>query len=251
MTSDTIVESDQMIGFFDVLAFSERVRRSTLAEIYVEYEQLIKIVIDKNGTFIIGRVAVGDGSYAPATGWLATEHAYFSDTVLLWSKFDDFRYPAFCSLCARLICEALEVGMPLRGAIAVGQASLDRTKNIFVGLAVVEAHDVENAQAWLGVSFAPSAAKLLQSFDPRLVLAYAHHRKDGNEQLVEGAVLDWPRVWRENYKNDLVSVLMKLQDRIGSHPYIGAAIEFARFSEKNHDWFLSTTGMGISDSHSV
>ena len=239
MTIDDI----KMIAFFDVLGFKDRVRKKGLQEVYAEYEQLIQMVVTKNGSLCIGRAIRGDGYYSPAVGWLAVDHAYFSDTVLLWSKFDQFRYPAFCSLSACLICEALSSGMPLRGAVSVGQAVLNKTTNVFLGPAIVEASDVEKAQSWIGVSFAPSAAKQLQGFDPRLVLPYARHRKDGTAHLVEGAVLDWPRYWRKNLPKDIITTLHSLDP----HPYIENTINFVRFSEANHDWFLNRESFGISE----
>jgi len=238
---------EQVLGLFDVLGFSERVRRRSLAEVYAEYERLIEVAKNKNGSLCIGKALRGDGYYSPAVGWLRTEHAYFSDTVLIWSRFDDSRYAAFCSLCATLVCEALMIAMPLRGAISVGEAVLDKATGTYVGAAVVEAADVEKAQMWLGVSFTPSAAKRIQGFDPRLVLPYCRHRKEGAERLVEGAVLDWPRQWRENQREDLISTLRQLEQSLGSHPYIEAAIEFAAYSERHHDWFYKRQHMGISD----
>ena len=225
-----------------------RFQRASPAQVYAEYERLLEVVKNKNGSLCVGRALRGDGYYSPVVGYLATEHAYFSDTVLIWSRFDDFRYPAFCSLCATFVCEALNLDMPLLGAISVGEAVLDKGTGTYVGAAVVEAADVEKAQMWLGVSFAPSAAKRIQGFDPRLVLPYARHRKQGAERPVEGAVLDWPRHWRENHREDLISTLRRLQQSVGAHPYIEAAVEFADYSERQHDWFLKRQHMGISDS---
>ena len=226
---------------------SARVRRRGLAEIHSEYGRLIEIVKSRNGSLCIGRAPTGDGRYSPAVGWLQTEQTYFSDTVLVWAGFDQFRYPAFCSLCATLICEALNIAMPLRGAVSVGEAVLDQATGTYVGNAIVEAANVEKAQRWLGVSYAPSAAKHIQAFDPRLVLPYTQHRKEGTERLVEGAVLDWPRFWRENYREDLVSTLRRLQLSLGSHPYIDATIDFAGYSERQHDWFLKQSQIGIAE----
>jgi len=180
-------------------------------------------------------------------GWLAAEHVYFSDTILLWSRLDEFRYPAFCSLCAMLVCEALTVRMPLRGAISIGPAILDKATNTFIGAAIVEAHEVEQAQAWLGVSFASSATKYIQNFDPRLILPYDRHGKENKLHLIEGAVLDWPRTWRDNNADDLFSALRSLQEHHGTHPYIDAAITFARYSQNRHNWFLTRDTMGVSD----
>lgn len=247
MPSETVTESKVMVGLFDVLGFSDRVRRTNLKTIFAEYEGLIKVVTSKIGSLIIRSMANDDGTHSPAVGYLTTEHAYFSDTILLWSRFDDFRYPAFCSLCAMLVCEALTIRMPLRGAISIGPAVLDKTKNTFIGAAIVEAHEVEQAQAWLGVSYAASAVKYIQNFDPRLILPYESHGKEGKQHLIEGAVLDWPRIWRDSNRDDLTSALLSLQDYLGKHPYIEAAITFACYSQNRHDWFLTHNTIGVSD----
>jgi hypothetical protein len=58
--------------------------------------------------------------------------------------------------CADMVCEALKMGLPLRGALAVGKAVMHSRTGTFVGAPVVEAAKLEQSQDWLGVSLGPS-----------------------------------------------------------------------------------------------
>ncbi len=193
--------STKVIALFDVLGFENLLVLRGLDRMLQDYGKLTAIVDKMNGCMCIQSIPNGDGTCSPAVGYLATAQAYFSDTILLWSDYDTFRLPAFCQMCSDLFSESLELGLPVRGGIAVGDAHLDANSGVFVGIPLVEAARVESAQLWLGISFGVSFASepYCRHFDPRTVLAYGAHRKRERKYdgLVPGMVLDWPRRWRE------------------------------------------------------
>lgn len=239
--------SIKIIALLDVLGFENRLRSRGLDSLLVDYGKLTAIVDRMDGCLCVGSVPSEDGTRSPAVGYLATEQAYFSDTILLWCDYDVFRLPAFCQMCSDLFAECLELGLPVRGGIGVGEAHMDKDSGVFVGQPLVEAARVEAAQMWLGVSFGPSFASEPYSscFDPRTVLAYAAHRKPGTEARVPGMVLDWPRRWRESRHRDVRAILSAMDCDPAFHPYYDHTLRFVDFSERNHDWFLRQEGIGI------
>jgi len=62
----------------------------------------------------------------------------------------------FMVRCADMVCEALKLGVPLRGALAVGPAVMHSRTVTFVGAPLVEAARLEQSQDWLGVSLGDS-----------------------------------------------------------------------------------------------
>jgi len=85
--------------------------------------------------------------------------------------------------------------MPLRGALSVGEAILNLNDRIFLGSPLVETARLEKNQKFIG-------AGLCKSFDDpliprRFLLDWGEHLKPKGRELSSGAVLDWPRHWRE------------------------------------------------------
>lgn len=151
-----------VIALFDVLGFENRLSTDGLKRFVLAYEKLSDIVRQSRDTLIIDGGAnareMDDGSILSEVrmGSLIVEQAYFSDTILLWTIFDQVRFWSFCNVCAEFICEILHLGMPLRGGISIGEAHMDKKTNTYLGYPLIEAARVEKAQQWIGASFAPS-----------------------------------------------------------------------------------------------
>jgi len=211
------------------------------------YEKLAAFVDQQTGSMVIRSVPVGDGTFRAAAGWLVVEKVYFSDTFLLWADHDAFRLPAFMQMCIDLFCYSLEIGIPLRGGIGVGEAYMDKTKNIFLGPAFIDAAEAEAAQCWLGISCGRSfnQKQFTGPFDPRLMLAYAKQQKPENKYKLPGLVLDWPRCWRETRKNDPTNILNAMNTDNAFPDMYTCSNEFVEFSLKSHDWFLKGMEMKI------
>jgi hypothetical protein len=159
------------VALFDVLGFEERLRSSDIRSLVTAYKQLTEVLERFDGErFVLdgampldgplplfhtdGTVQTGTAVYS-----LDVKHAYFSDTLLLWADFDPIRIRPFCGLCADFFCEALHLGMPVRGAISVGDAYMSISEKTFIGYPLAEAARVEKAQKWIGMSFGPSFMK--------------------------------------------------------------------------------------------
>jgi hypothetical protein len=93
--------------------------------------------------------------------------AAFSDSLFLWSfaqPMPDGQPDAFacvedmCITVYWLMHAAMRRCIPLRGAIAYGHCLVADGPLGFIGKPIVEAYQLERAQAWAGVSLHPSAA---------------------------------------------------------------------------------------------
>ncbi len=226
--------SEYIIAMFDVLGFRSLFDRVGLDEIHSRYEKLASYVREpKSG---IDLVPIGG---FVAVGHLEVQCAYFSDTILFWTPYSFPAFHSFSVTCAEALCQGIEIGLPLRGAIAVGPAVMDSSVDIYLGQPIIETANVEKAQQWIGVSFGPSfnSTDDKKSFFLDTVLPYRSHCKPGYEPLLFGAALDWPRHWRQTRATSLIPLVSALDTDPRFSYYYSSTIRFAEFSEANHDWF--------------
>ncbi len=239
-----MAEKPTTVALFDVLGFEERLRSDGIRNLVTAYKQLTEVLERFDGGRLVvdaampldgplpifhpdGSVQTGSALYS-----LDVKHAYFSDTLLLWADFDPIRIRPFCELCADFFCEALHLGMPVRGAIAVGDAYMNTSEKIYIGYPVVEAARVEKAQKWIGMSFGPSfmESNFKGTFWCELLSWYTAHRKPGYSEYVPGLVLDWPRRWRNMYKEDPCRILAAMDKKPKFSIYYEHSIRFAQLS---------------------
>lgn len=163
----------QLVCLLDVLGFESQLKAHGLAEIRAKYTKLIEYVKEQRGGIDV--VSTPDGHVA--VGWLVIGNAYFSDSLLFWTRYSTMALPSFTNCVAEAICIGLEIELPLRGAIAVGEAILDEDSGVFLGDPLVEAARTERTQQWIGVSFGPSFAKpgFNDGFHLHTILPYKSH----------------------------------------------------------------------------
>jgi hypothetical protein len=135
-----------ILGFFDVLGFSQRLEREGLDTILVLYNDLIQTTIKKqeeNRRWEPGFRPVGESHegtlMSPVLFGLPLRSAYFSDTILLWVPHVQMFVRPFVAHCATLLCEALNMRVPLRGSLALGEAVMHRPTSTYIGEPIVEA----------------------------------------------------------------------------------------------------------------
>jgi len=119
----------QVVCLLDVLGFENLLKMHGLKGIYSKYSKLIGYVKQQKGGIDLvptpgGRVAVG---------WLVIGNAYFSDSLLFWTNYNKMSLPGFTHCISEAVCFGLEIELPLRGAIAVGEAILDLDNGVFLG----------------------------------------------------------------------------------------------------------------------
>lgn len=104
---------------------------------------------------------------------------YFSDTFLFYQVPKGYGAWAFLdvyAIGALVLTSLLAKGIPARGAISFGEFDVfDRTEGghqVYFGRALVEAHEAEQRENWIGISILPSAWKLYEAEKPGIVKAF-------------------------------------------------------------------------------
>jgi hypothetical protein len=225
----------QVVCLLDVLGFESLLKKHGLSGIHAKYAKLIDYVKEQKGG--IDLVPTPDGQVA--VGWLVIGNAYFSDSLLFWTNYSKMALPSFTHCIAEAICFGLEIELPLRGAIAVGEAILDADKGVFLGTPLVEVARTERLQQWIGASFGPSFSQpgFNEGFYLHTILPYKSQYKDRENVFATGMAVDWPRRWREGRKSDVLLTLEALDHDPQFSEYYKRTEKFIHFSAANHDWF--------------
>jgi len=221
-----------LLAVFDVLGFSARLQEKGLSEITALYARLIDEAVTKEAMRTYTIVRFSETQNGSVIGVLPVRHAHFSDTILLWVPLVQHFIAPFIARCGDMVCEALRMGLPLRGALAAGPAVLHSRTGTFVGAPLVEAARLEQAQDWLGVSLGASmlAPDISREFDPNLVLPYAVPFKKGKSQVSADLALDWPRRFRARFGTDPVEAVRAVDTSPLHRVYYDNAARFAEFS---------------------
>jgi hypothetical protein len=230
-----------IIALFDVLGFEAAYRRLGIEELYRLYEQLIsKIVLKPNidsfsATHEMGKIALVNYFRL----WVGFH--YFSDTIMLWCPATTWNISPFLTRCSDLFIEALQVGLPLRGAISVGEANLAKGSGIFIGQPIIECARLESSQNWLGVSLSRSCARILEHIDSDLIFPCTPPIKPSGDDsagtmLHAGIALDWPRRARATANLDVGAVIEGLNTSPAHRLYYDNAAAFVRQSAQGTRW---------------
>lgn len=273
------MQREYYVAFFDILGFKNRLSSMGLAEVLARYEALIETVTyrEKSLTKIFGEYGFKESPYWTSDGdvflFTKTRGAYASDSLLIWEnrfwpeardlnnvelqeknsspenswKFKSVPCDNFLDICNELMCRGLEVGLPLRGAIASGQAVLDLDRNIFLGQPIIDASSLQTEQKMISTSFCNNAN--LQSVPNRYVFKYDLHTKEQYCNLSNGLILDWPRHWRNTRKTSLVSTINALDTSPASSSYYKNTLELIAHSEQFSHMYESLEETSIRNSY--
>lgn len=228
------------LAFFDVLGFTDLHRQLGTEKLYLIYEELIdKAIIEKTKEGIKFLGATREGLFV--VGNLEVRYVYFSDTILLWTPFNEVMFPHFVTICSEFMIDAIEIGLPLRGAMTVGDAIMDRIKGIYLGDPIIEAATLEKGQNWIGVTFGSSFNSIglheaMINFTD-IQINYTAQMKEGFEKSNSRIVLDWARKMREKNKTEMVTAkLTDAMNKTDKKIYYENTFAFFDYSIKNQGW---------------
>ena len=242
-----------MVFLMDILGFESKFNENGLRNIYNLYLELAAYIDSLEGGAIFDAWPSGPGEATPFLGYVDLRHAYFSDTVLLWSHYNPRSVRHFLANCNDLFCHSIELGFMARGAISVGEAILDTKASIFLGQPIIEAARTEQSQHWIGAALCQSFAQASsgQPLPWEQMLLYNKHIKPnlarpefGYYSPGFGFVLNWPRIWRKQRHEKLSSVIRGHNRDPKYSKYYENTLEFIEFSERYDDWMECDGGFG-------
>ncbi len=249
-----------LVALFDVLGFEEKLRRHGLDGIATAYEALIANIERRNEQMerVFGPMGFTEAPYWTSEGdvfiFNKVHGAFASDSLLVWSHrtWPDARAKSveelrelsasgangwmaqpipgdnFLDACSDLICHSLEIGLPVRGALAAGSAIFDDERRVFLGQPIVDVARLERTQVCISAAMCKSIAT--QHIPHRYLLRYSEHLKSPAPNDYSGLNLDWPRHWRKTRRIDARAVVSALNVDPKYSAYYENTLRFIDFS---------------------
>jgi hypothetical protein len=135
----------RFVAFIDILGFKDLVMRSSHKDIY---EQLFQISKTKQ---LIENLS-DDKYFMADKGDSDTYILRFSDSIAIFSKTDDLaNFSYFLEVTNYLFSRAINCKIPLKGGIALGIVSLNKTEQIYFGQPIIDAFLIEGEVKYMGI----------------------------------------------------------------------------------------------------
>lgn len=160
------MSENRMVAVCDILGYSNLVRDHSLQELR-DYHvgnilNVIKSSVPNHGKNITSPTQLE----LLRTGIVG--HVAFSDTMVIYSLNDDRDgRKNVLDAVYRLLC--IPMNTPYyryRVGISYGEMYVDRENGIYIGKALIEAHDIEVLQEWSGAALTESAANMFRDYFP-------------------------------------------------------------------------------------
>lgn len=136
----------RFVAFFDILGFKDLVMRSSHSEIYDKLNGISKTKkwLEDLSNDAENNSRIGNGEIYTVS---------FSDSIVLFSKNDDVENFTFFLVAVRwLFAKAIENNTPMKGGIAHGEISLNKSEQIYFGQAIIDAYFIEEDVNYFGVT---------------------------------------------------------------------------------------------------
>ncbi|MCL4517672.1 MAG: hypothetical protein M1587_00575 [Thaumarchaeota archaeon] len=164
------------VAMADVLGFKTLTEKQDNALVLAnQYKNFLTEVLDRTRAVLSLKTGVGDEKRVG----LEIQHQVFSDTLLLWlvlpvsdgisvqQKLGDpmsilFQLELFFKAIPFLILVGLQHRFPLRIGIAYGKCVIEPDERVYVGQAIVDAHEMEQSQQWMEVAYHKSCVDVLR-----------------------------------------------------------------------------------------
>ena len=187
---ETPVSANRYVVFLDIMGFKDRVARNKHADLL---EQLSKF--NDEITRIIGQFGNSN-----------IQLAQFSDSIVLFSNDTTENSLNNIAKAARGIMQnAIKQGIPLKGAIAQGEITCDKSKQLFFGQALIDAYLLEENVQYYGVLVHHTAEKSVQILSDLF--------KDIKAPLKSGKISHYELSWYADNLNDIY-VISDIKDRL-------------------------------------
>ena len=160
-------------------------------------------------------------------------------------------YLSFLQVCMEFFCEAVKAGIPLRGCVSTGMATMNQQDSIYFGRPLVEAARGETAQNCIGMAFGRSFNHYHPVYNRYFIPYLGHIKEDGKgPAFLSPMAVDWPRFWRGNagFRDlSIASCIGQMNTAPSFADYYEGAIRFAAFSQAHESWPDEIDRDGVTD----
>jgi hypothetical protein len=142
-TTNWLPTDKRFVAFIDILGFKDLVMRNSHSHIYDLLSEISKL-----RSLIDNWKDKNDGRYSNAEMYTVS----FSDSIVVFSKSDTIEdFDLFTFGIKWLFSGAIEKSIPLKGSMAYGEISINKSNQIYFGQPIIDAYILEEEVNYFGV----------------------------------------------------------------------------------------------------
>lgn len=147
----------RLVAVCDILGFKELVKNRDLNKLIIDELSLFRRLVGFSLNH--GRIPELPPELNAIREQNRVGFAWFSDTLLIYAKDDhDLSCRNLLESVGWLLFNTMWTPTRLRGGISYGEFYAEQENELYVGPAIVEAYELEQAQQWAGAALADTAA---------------------------------------------------------------------------------------------
>lgn len=202
----------KFVAFLDILGFSQLLNENELAKVEQIFDDCLKNLNDKKYS--------GDCTIQSGIDSMSSKDdlkfLMISDSIIIYTDNDTSdSLNVLIHTCKRLLISFLEEGIPLRGAISIGdlkEIEIDNKDNkphfkglSIIGNAITRAHRLEKEQEWMGCIIDQRCFDHHQSVS---ILGFIEYDNTPFKGCTRSAnVLNWANDWQEKSVEEVEKIL--------------------------------------------
>ncbi len=218
----------RLIAIFDIIGFKERVKENSHKIIYDELKKIkdnLKTdeMLDK---FFIkaDKVHAKKRGLEPPIKKSVIQHLLFSDTILFISDDVDFGLISMIHKSKQLVSHCLKNEIPIKGCIATGDVSYNKTDDIIFGKPIIDAFLLAEEMKFMGIILDRSMEENIELFRS---IDYNHYVLYDKVPLKSGKInhyyIELKDTWKlenftENHDEEVYKGIKKMYQSVNSGP---------------------------------
>lgn len=222
-------ESERFVAFLDIMGFKNYVYRNSHEAVSKRMSKLYSSLSESEKV----NTVLNSGNKVNEL----VEISVFSDSIVLFSKSDDFEsFLSICLVTATIFANCIDSEIPLKGAISKGKITANFEKSLFFGKAIIDAFLLQEELQMYGCILDNKAERAIKSEQytfQNLIVNRKIHMKNG---LVTHYAINWMRLFADDIEGNetirsekIIPKLRSFFKQVSGQPrkYVDNTIEFA------------------------
>jgi hypothetical protein len=154
----------RFVAFFDILGFKELVFNNTHNEMLLKIDTLLQLVNEVSSGMNSRKVKPTNFNHSWTNGNI--KEFIFSDSIVLFSESDDVNSAAKILVASSaIIIGSMIAELPIKGAIAHGEITVNIDKSIFYGKPLINSYTLHDELKMYGTIIHNSAERIFDKYD--------------------------------------------------------------------------------------
>lgn len=226
----------RFVAFLDIMGFKDKVFRESHEKVKSMLESLrptIALIENSTKAGLIQRIIKSPGKDDIVSTPSAVFPVTFSDSIILISGDDsDISAPFIFTYVELILINAINNGIPMKGAIACGELTADPDKSLYFGRPIIDAYELQNELQLYGVVLHHTCEKrlnelkIIKYLEDKDIFKYYVPMKSSK---ITHFIVNW--ISQSMTEKDILDLGTKLYSNVSGTPrlYVDNTMEFVRW----------------------